>query len=262
MFGAAPKAVEAPENSLAFEVTWACTSSPITISQSPVAPAIVLGSGSVYSSSAIAHPSRCKSGRRSSAALGPAASAAPRQGADGPPFRTVSCRTRTRRGQRPDRGRPRSGRPGGGRPLPGLGARAGRSRARCSCRRGSKAPRRAWDNHGRSLLWTAIGPEAEPRTPVKRPSPIASTCQHSCGNCICSTLGGCFLCRQSRHDTEQSCDPLSKPSCSAGLGAAAISFHGRPAIRVSRGCLQKLFPLGGGVFAAICGNPRIAHFRP
>ena len=42
----APKAVEAPENSLAFEATWACTSMPTTTSQSPVAPAMVFGSGS------------------------------------------------------------------------------------------------------------------------------------------------------------------------------------------------------------------------
>ena len=47
VLGAAPKAVEAPEKSLAFELTWACTSSPITISQSPLAPAMIFGSGSV-----------------------------------------------------------------------------------------------------------------------------------------------------------------------------------------------------------------------
>ena len=46
VFGSAPKAVEAPENSLALEVTCACTSIPITISQSPVAPATSFGSGS------------------------------------------------------------------------------------------------------------------------------------------------------------------------------------------------------------------------
>ena len=46
LFGAAPNAVEAPENSLAFEATWACTSMPTTTSQSPVAPAMVFGSGS------------------------------------------------------------------------------------------------------------------------------------------------------------------------------------------------------------------------
>src|SRR5262245_46038589 len=38
VFGALPKAVEAPENSFVFETTWACTSMPTTISQSPVAP--------------------------------------------------------------------------------------------------------------------------------------------------------------------------------------------------------------------------------
>ena len=46
VFGSAPKAVEAPEKSLAFEVTWACTSMPITISQSPLAPGMIFGSGS------------------------------------------------------------------------------------------------------------------------------------------------------------------------------------------------------------------------
>jgi chorismate synthase len=45
--GAIAKALLAEEKSLAFEVTWACTSSPITISQSPFAPAITFGSGSV-----------------------------------------------------------------------------------------------------------------------------------------------------------------------------------------------------------------------
>ena len=38
LFGAAPKSVAEPENSFAFEMTWAWTSSPITISQSPVSP--------------------------------------------------------------------------------------------------------------------------------------------------------------------------------------------------------------------------------
>ena len=50
--GAAPNWVEAPENSLALERTWACTSMPITISQSPVTPAMVLALGSSYSSTA------------------------------------------------------------------------------------------------------------------------------------------------------------------------------------------------------------------
>src|SRR3569833_2008313 len=36
--GSPPKAVEAPENSLALLVTWAWTSRPMTTSQSPVAP--------------------------------------------------------------------------------------------------------------------------------------------------------------------------------------------------------------------------------
>jgi hypothetical protein len=40
LFGSPPNSVEAPENSFDFEVTWACTSSPITTSQSPVWPLI------------------------------------------------------------------------------------------------------------------------------------------------------------------------------------------------------------------------------
>src|SRR5256885_15569402 len=40
VFGSPPNSVAAPENSFDFEVTWAWTSSPITISQSPVAPLI------------------------------------------------------------------------------------------------------------------------------------------------------------------------------------------------------------------------------
>ena len=47
VFGSAPKLVEAPEKSLAFEATWAWTSRPMTSSQSPVAPAMIFGSGSV-----------------------------------------------------------------------------------------------------------------------------------------------------------------------------------------------------------------------
>jgi hypothetical protein len=39
-FGSPPNSVDAPENSFEFEVTWAWTSIPITISQSPVAPLI------------------------------------------------------------------------------------------------------------------------------------------------------------------------------------------------------------------------------
>ena len=44
--GAAPNAVEAPENSFASEVTCACTSMPMMTSQSPVAPGMKrFGSG-------------------------------------------------------------------------------------------------------------------------------------------------------------------------------------------------------------------------
>ena len=46
-FGSAPKAVEAPENSFDCEATWACTSIPITSSQSSLTPAITFGSGSL-----------------------------------------------------------------------------------------------------------------------------------------------------------------------------------------------------------------------
>ena len=38
VFGSAPKSVAAPENSFDFVVAWACTSSPITTSHSPVRP--------------------------------------------------------------------------------------------------------------------------------------------------------------------------------------------------------------------------------
>ena len=38
LLGAPPNAVDAPENSLACESTWAWTSMPMTTSQSPVAP--------------------------------------------------------------------------------------------------------------------------------------------------------------------------------------------------------------------------------
>src|SRR5215467_6481756 len=41
-FGSAPNAVAAPENSFAFEFTWAWTSMPMTTSQSPVAPLMSL----------------------------------------------------------------------------------------------------------------------------------------------------------------------------------------------------------------------------
>src|SRR6476659_165597 len=40
LFGSPPNSVEAPDNSFDREVTWAWTSRPITISQSPVAPFI------------------------------------------------------------------------------------------------------------------------------------------------------------------------------------------------------------------------------
>ena len=40
LFGSPPNSVEAPENSFALEATCACTSMPITTSQSPVAPLI------------------------------------------------------------------------------------------------------------------------------------------------------------------------------------------------------------------------------
>ena len=39
-FGSPPNSVDAPENSFAWEVTWAWTSRPTTTSQSPVAPLI------------------------------------------------------------------------------------------------------------------------------------------------------------------------------------------------------------------------------
>src|ERR1019366_9585967 len=42
LFGSPPNSVEAPENNLDFEMTWAWTSRPITISQSPVVPLISL----------------------------------------------------------------------------------------------------------------------------------------------------------------------------------------------------------------------------
>src|SRR5271170_5738857 len=45
LLGSAPNAVAAPENSLAWLTTWAWTSSPITISQSPVRPCSRLMSG-------------------------------------------------------------------------------------------------------------------------------------------------------------------------------------------------------------------------
>jgi hypothetical protein len=38
LFGSAPNSVDAPEKSFAAETIWACTSSPITTSHSPVVP--------------------------------------------------------------------------------------------------------------------------------------------------------------------------------------------------------------------------------
>src|SRR5262249_33944531 len=52
--GAAPNSVEAPENSLAFDSTWAWTSMPTMTSQSPVAPGMKrFGSGVRVSTMAI-----------------------------------------------------------------------------------------------------------------------------------------------------------------------------------------------------------------
>ena len=42
LLGSPPNSVEAPENSFDLDVTWACTSMPMTTSQSPVAPLINL----------------------------------------------------------------------------------------------------------------------------------------------------------------------------------------------------------------------------
>ncbi len=52
--GSAPKAVEAPEKSLAFVATCAWTSRPITSSQSALAPWITLGFGGVTARSSMA----------------------------------------------------------------------------------------------------------------------------------------------------------------------------------------------------------------
>src|ERR1700730_17892083 len=41
VLGSAPKSVAAPENNLAFEITWAWTSSPITVSHGPVRPSLI-----------------------------------------------------------------------------------------------------------------------------------------------------------------------------------------------------------------------------
>jgi hypothetical protein len=45
--GSDPKAVDAPENNLAFDETWAWISIPMTSSQSCLAPAITRGAGAV-----------------------------------------------------------------------------------------------------------------------------------------------------------------------------------------------------------------------
>src|SRR5436190_137500 len=76
VFGSPPNSVDAPENSFDFEVTWAWTSSPITISQSPVAPLIsfVAGALMVLHSLAVwrrSHPTRIR-GSRSQPAWPPA----------------------------------------------------------------------------------------------------------------------------------------------------------------------------------------------
>ena len=48
LLGSPPNSVEAPENSLALEATWACTSRPITTSQSPVAPLMRSLAGALF----------------------------------------------------------------------------------------------------------------------------------------------------------------------------------------------------------------------
>ena len=42
LLGGAPKAVAAPENNFAADITWACTSRPMTTSQSPVRPSMIM----------------------------------------------------------------------------------------------------------------------------------------------------------------------------------------------------------------------------
>src|SRR5262245_38616106 len=53
LFGAPPNSVEAPEKSLALEVTWAWTSMPTTTSQSPVAPLRSFDFGAALTASVI-----------------------------------------------------------------------------------------------------------------------------------------------------------------------------------------------------------------
>src|SRR3569833_3929462 len=48
LFGAPPNSVDAPENSFDRDETCACTSMPITTSQSPVVPRISLSEGDVW----------------------------------------------------------------------------------------------------------------------------------------------------------------------------------------------------------------------
>ena len=69
-FGSPPNAVDAPENNLACEVTWACTSMPMTTSQSPVAPLISFDFGTGASivasrcSGAVSVRASCARGKR------------------------------------------------------------------------------------------------------------------------------------------------------------------------------------------------------
>ena len=51
-----PNSVDAPENNFALELIWACTSIPITSSQSCLAPEITLGFGVSYVRSSIVPP--------------------------------------------------------------------------------------------------------------------------------------------------------------------------------------------------------------
>ena len=65
LFGLAPKPVDEPENSLDWLLTCACTSSPMTISQSPVAPfSRLLGAGFLVAEGDLAAVVMAGSGRR------------------------------------------------------------------------------------------------------------------------------------------------------------------------------------------------------
>ena len=101
LLGAPPKAVEAPENSLALEVTWAWTSMPTTTSQSPV----WRPSDTVFGSAA----SRVVTGRPPSATPRRSVSHSSSSGA-------LACRLAGARGtsSRRCRGRPRRGADGRG----------------------------------------------------------------------------------------------------------------------------------------------------